>query len=161
MSDLLRHPRVMEKLQNEVREIVKDQPNEIIDEDLEKMHYMKAVIKETLRCHPPGPLLVPRVAGKDVKINDVSEGTVVMINAWAIGMDPESWDEPEKFEPVRFLNSSIDFKGLDFELIPFGAGRRSCPRLRLRLLRLSLCWRILCVSSTGNWVMGCKAKIWT
>ncbi|KAI3464159.1 hypothetical protein Pfo_020822 [Paulownia fortunei] len=106
--ELLRHPAVMEKLQNEVREIVKDK-QDITDDDIEKMHYLKAVIKETLRYHPPSPLLVPRIAGRDVKIKgyDVSAGTV--------------------FQPERFLNSSIDFKGLDFELIPFGAGRRGCP----------------------------------
>ncbi|KAL8057283.1 hypothetical protein ABFS82_04G175700 [Erythranthe guttata] len=132
MAELLRHPRVMENLQKEVREIVKGK-NDITDEDLEKMHYMKAVIKETLRLHPPSPLLVPRVADKDVKIKgyDVSKGTIVMVNAWAIGRDPQSWDEPEKFEPERFLknskNENVDFKGLDFELIPFGAGRRGCP----------------------------------
>ncbi|KAI3464158.1 hypothetical protein Pfo_020821 [Paulownia fortunei] len=128
MTELLRHPAVMEKLQNEVREIIKDN-QDITNDDLEKMHYLKAVIKETLRYHPPVPLLVPRVAGRDVKIKgyDVSAGTVVMTNALAIGRDPASWDEPEKFQPERFLNSSIDFKGMDFELIPFGAGRRSCP----------------------------------
>lgn len=127
MTELLRHPSIMKKLQNEVREIVKDK-QDVTDEDLEKMHYLKAVIKETLRFHTPIPLLVPRVARKDVKIMgyDISAGTMVITNAWAIGRDPVSWDEPEKFEPDRFLNSSIDFKGLDFELIPFGAGRRGC-----------------------------------
>ncbi|KAK6135624.1 hypothetical protein DH2020_030635 [Rehmannia glutinosa] len=128
MAELLRHPTIMEILQNEVREIIKDK-NDITDDDLEKMQYLKAVIKETLRCHPPIPLLVPKITAKDVKIKgyDVSAGTLVITNVWAIGRDPLSWDKPEKFEPHRFLNSSIDFKGLDFELIPFGAGRRSCP----------------------------------
>ncbi|KAL0341606.1 UNVERIFIED_CONTAM: cytochrome [Sesamum calycinum] len=128
MTELLRHPSVMKKLQTEVREIVKHQ-QDITDNDLEKMQYLKAVIKETLRFHTPIPLLVPRQARKDVKIMgyDISAGTMVITNAWAISRDPVSWDEPEKFEPDRFLNSSIDFKGLDFELIPFGAGRRGCP----------------------------------
>lgn len=118
----------MEKLQAEVREIVKD-AQDITDNELEKMHYLRAVIKETFRYHPPAPLLVPRLARRDVKIKgyNISAGTIVMTNAWAIGRDPASWDEPEKFWPERFLNSSIDFKGLDFELIPFGAGRRGCP----------------------------------
>ncbi|KAK4394863.1 cytochrome [Sesamum angolense] len=128
MTELLQHPSVMKKLQTEVREIVKDK-QDITENDLEKMLYLKAVIKETLRFHTPVPLLAPRVARKDVKIMgyDISAGTMVITNAWAIGRDPVSWDEPEKFEPDRFVNSSIDFKGLDFELIPFGAGRRGCP----------------------------------
>ncbi|KAL0286318.1 UNVERIFIED_CONTAM: cytochrome [Sesamum angustifolium] len=128
MTELLRHPSVMKKLQTEVREIVKHQ-QDITDNDLEKMQYLKAVIKETLRFHTPIPLLVPRLARKDVRMMgyDISAGTMVITNAWAISRDPVSWDEPEKFEPDRFLNSSIDFKGLDFELIPFGAGRRGCP----------------------------------
>ncbi|XP_012829348.1 PREDICTED: cytochrome P450 71A8-like [Erythranthe guttata] len=132
MTELLRHPNVMEKLQNEVREIVGGK-SIVTDDDLAKMDYMKAVIKETFRYHMPAPMLLPRVADKDVKIMgyDISAGTMVMTNAWAIGRDPDLWDEPEKFDPERFLNNtknkSMDFRGLDFELIPFGAGRRGCP----------------------------------
>ncbi|KAL6579808.1 hypothetical protein OROMI_007832 [Orobanche minor] len=129
LTELLRHPIVMEKLQNEVMEIAKDREG-ITDLDLEKMHYMKAVIKETLRYHPPIAILVPRIAGEDLKVNgyDVKAGTIVMINVYAIGRDTASWDEPEKFMPERFLNRSVvDFKGLDFELILFGSGRRGCP----------------------------------
>ncbi|XP_031257123.1 cytochrome P450 71A6-like [Pistacia vera] len=128
MTELLRKPGVMKVLQNEVRGIVNGK--EIIKkEDLDKMHYLKAVLKETLRLHPPIPLLVPRESTKDVKINnyDISAGTTVITNAWAIGRDPNIWDKPEEFRPERFLNNSIDFKGHDFELIPFGAGRRGCP----------------------------------
>ncbi|XP_042009225.1 cytochrome P450 71A8-like [Salvia splendens] len=128
MAELLQHPIVMQKLQLEVREVVNDK-QDISDNDLVKMHYLRAVIKEALRCHPPVPLLIPRVASSDVKINgyNVPAGTVLMTNAWAIGRDPTSWDEPDKFEPARFLNSSVDYNGLDFEFIPFGAGRRGCP----------------------------------
>ncbi|XP_073139669.1 cytochrome P450 71A8-like [Henckelia pumila] len=128
MTELLRHPAFMKKLQQEVRGILKGR-QQITEDDLEKMHYLKAVIKETLRFHTPIPMLVPRIAGEDVKIRgyDVLRGTMVMINAWAIGRDPDSWDEPEKFKPERFLDSEVDFKGMDFELIPFGAGRRGCP----------------------------------
>ncbi|WOH10588.1 hypothetical protein DCAR_0730057 [Daucus carota subsp. sativus] len=128
MTELLRHPVVMNNVQKEVREILGSKPD-IKDDDLEKMKYLKAVIKETLRLHPPVPLLVPRAAREDVKVNgyDIAAGTMVITNAWAIGRDPETWDEPEEFLPERFLNSSIDFKGHDFQLIPFGAGRRGCP----------------------------------
>ncbi|XP_047983557.1 cytochrome P450 736A117-like [Salvia hispanica] len=133
MSELLRHPTVMEKLQHEVRGIVKQNQEIVTDDDLQKMHYLKAVIKEAMRLHPPLPLLVPRLASKDVQVKgfDISAGTIVMINAWAIGRDLVSWEKPETFMPERFLNSSIDFKGLDFELIPFGGGRRGCPGITL------------------------------
>lgn len=128
MSELLRQPSVLKKLKNEVCEVMGDK-RDITASDLEKMHYLKAVMMETLRCHPPIPLLVPRVAKEDVEIMgyDIAAGTRVFINARAIGRDPNSWEEPETFYPERFLNSEVDYKGLDFELIPFGAGRRGCP----------------------------------
>lgn len=128
MSELLRHPYAMNTVQKEIREIIGSN-SDITDDDLEKMQYLRAVIKETLRLHPPIPLLVPRSAREDVKLNgyDIAAGTIVITNAWAIGRDPATWNEPEEFQPERFLDSSIDFKGQDFQLIPFGAGRRGCP----------------------------------
>ncbi|KAL1561021.1 unspecific monooxygenase [Salvia divinorum] len=139
MSELLRHPTAMRKLQEEVRGII-GQKQDITDDDIDKMHYLKAVIKESLRLHPPFPLLLPRVATRDVKVKgyDVAAGTVVMVSFWAIGRDPELWDEPDKFMPERFLNSSIDFKGIDFELIPFGAGRRGCPGIAYSMAVIEL-----------------------
>ncbi|XVF54584.1 hypothetical protein PTKIN_Ptkin05aG0193000 [Pterospermum kingtungense] len=128
MTELLRHPKIMKELQKEVRQVSGEKSN-ISEDDLDKMNYLKAVIKETLRLHTPVPLLIPRISTKDVKIMgyDIAKGTQVLINAWAIGRDPKSWEKPEEFIPERFLNNSIDYKGHDFELIPFGSGRRICP----------------------------------
>ncbi|GAU50866.1 hypothetical protein TSUD_86260 [Trifolium subterraneum] len=128
LTELLRHQTVMHKLQDEVRTVVGNKTH-VTEEDLVNMNYLKAVIKETLRLHVPIPLLVPRKCMEDIKLDgyDIAAGTNVIINAWAIARDPSSWDEPLEFKPERFLNSSIDFKGFDFELIPFGAGRRGCP----------------------------------
>ncbi|KAL6145073.1 hypothetical protein ACLB2K_055761 [Fragaria x ananassa] len=136
MSELLKHPSIMEKLKNEVRRIVGDKKGMITEEDLVEMNYLKAVIKETLRLHPPVPLLMPRIATKNAKINgyNIMSGTLVLVNAWQIGRDPKSYNEPEEFIPERFLNNVIDYKGNDgFQFIPFGAGRRSCPGIQFAM----------------------------
>ncbi|KAJ4712451.1 putative Cytochrome P450 [Melia azedarach] len=141
MTELLRHPDIMKRTQNEVRGIVGDK-SDITEEDLDKMHYLKAVIKETLRFHPPVPLLLPRQSTQDVKIKgyDIPAGTQVIINYWTIGRDPALWGQPEEFRPERFMNSSIDFHRSDFQFIPFGAGRRGCPGIQfgMRVAELAL-----------------------
>ncbi|KAF5808765.1 putative cytochrome P450 [Helianthus annuus] len=131
MSELIRNPRVMKKLQQEVTEIAQGR-SMISEEDLEKMAYLKAVLKESLRLHAPFPLLLPRKSMQDVKLMgyDISAGTQVIINAWAIGRDPAFWEEPNEFRPERFLNNSITYQGLHSEWIPFGAGRRLCPGIQ-------------------------------
>ncbi|XP_072967899.1 cytochrome P450 71A1-like [Typha angustifolia] len=128
MAELLKNPEEMKKVQNEVREIVG--LNAKVEEHLlDEMKYLKAVIKETLRLHPPIPLLVPRETIKDTKLQgyDIPAKTRVVINAWAIGRDPKSYERGEEFWPERFVSSIIDFKGQNFQFIPFGAGRRGCP----------------------------------
>lgn len=139
MTELIRHPHVMKKAQNEMREIIGSKTH-ISEDDLEKMRYLKAVIKESFRLHPPLPLLVPRESTEDVKVKgyDILAKTRLIFNAWAIERDPESWEEPEEFRPDRFLNSSKDFKGHDFELIPFGGGRRGCPGITFAVATIEL-----------------------
>ncbi|CAA2935080.1 cytochrome P450 71A6-like [Olea europaea subsp. europaea] len=128
VAELLRHPKILEKLQKEVREVA-GRKLDITEDDLEKMPFLRAVIKESLRLHTPAPLLVPRESNQSIKLMgyDIAAGTQVLVNAWAIGRDPSLWDNPEEFHPERFFETDIDFKGLNFEFIPFGAGRRGCP----------------------------------
>ncbi|KAK7364306.1 hypothetical protein VNO80_12862 [Phaseolus coccineus] len=139
MTELLRYPIVMQKLKNELRNVVSGRTY-INEEDLSSMHYLKAVVKESFRLHPPGPLLLPRESMEDVKVMDydIAAGTQTIVNAWAIGRDPSYWDKAEEFEPERFLNSSIDVKGHDFEVIPFGAGRRGCPGIMFAMKVIEL-----------------------
>ncbi|KAJ7956140.1 Cytochrome P450 [Quillaja saponaria] len=127
MTELLRHPEVKKKLQDEMRSMASNKIN-VTEEGLVQMHYLKAVVKETLVVHPPIPL-IPRESTQDVKLMsyEIAAGTQLIINAWAIGRDATSWDQPDEFKPERFLNSSIDFKGNHFKLIPFLAGRRGRP----------------------------------
>ncbi|KAL7589549.1 hypothetical protein Lser_V15G41166 [Lactuca serriola] len=128
MTELLLHPDNLKKVQDEVRSILHGK-EEITDEDLDKMIYLKAVIMETTRLHPPLPILPPRVARHDVNVMgyDIAEGTRVYVNVYAIMRDPKVWEKAEVFLPERFLESSIDFVRHNFELLTFGAGRRGCP----------------------------------
>ncbi|KAI3684475.1 hypothetical protein L6452_33699 [Arctium lappa] len=139
ISELIKHPRVMKKLQQEVTTIAQGR-SMILEEDLEKMEYLKVVIKETLRLHVPLPLLVPRESTQDVKLMgyDIPAGTQVIINAWAIATDSALWEKSMEFRPERFLNSSIDYKGLHFEFIPFGSGRRGCPGIQFSAAMIEL-----------------------
>ncbi|KAK9088013.1 hypothetical protein Syun_030407 [Stephania yunnanensis] len=128
MAELVKNPNTMKKVQAEVRQIVGN-TMKVKEEDIQQMEYFKCVIKEALRLHPPGPLLVPRESGTSTQIGGytIPRKTRVYINAWAIQRDPMKWEKAEEFIPERFSESSVDFKGQDFELVPFGSGRRSCP----------------------------------
>ncbi|KAF5808699.1 putative psoralen synthase [Helianthus annuus] len=124
----------MKKLQEEVRQVAKGKPK-ITENDLDQMWYLKAVVKETFRMHMPLPLLVPRESTQDVELMgyNIAAGTQVLINAWAVGRDPALWDNPDEFRPERFLDSPVDYRGLHFELTPFGAGRRKCPGIQFAM----------------------------
>lgn len=136
--ELMKNPRVMEKAQLEVRERLNGE-KAFNDTDLEELNYLQFVIKETLRLHPPAPLLVPRECREETKIDGytIPVKTKVLVNAWAIGRDPEYWHNSESFIPERFENSSVDFKGNHFEFIPFGAGRRMCPGMLFGLVNVA------------------------
>ena len=95
------------------------------------------VVKESLRLHPVGPLLVPHESMEAIEINGYyvsKKSRIIIINFWAIDQDPYVWsNNVEEFYPEMFINSNIDLKGRDFQLIPFGSGHRGCPRLHLGL----------------------------
>ncbi|XP_058198698.1 cytochrome P450 71B10-like [Rhododendron vialii] len=132
MTELARNPRVMQKVQAEIRSHVGK--NSKVDETLvENLKYLKMVVKETFRLHPTTPLLIPRESTRHCQISgyNVYPKTRILVNVWAIGRDPEVWENPGEFCPERFEGSEIDFKGQNFELVPFGAGRRICPGLTM------------------------------
>lgn len=128
ISELVRHPITMKKTQEEVRKVV-GHKSKIEENDINQMHYLKCVVKETLRLHPPAPLLAPRETMSSVKLKgyDIPAKTMVYINAWAIQRDPEFWENPEEFLPERFEHGQVDSKVHDISFFPFGFGRRGCP----------------------------------
>lgn len=128
MANLLKNPSKMKKAQEEVRRVLIGKNAGIDMEDINKMDYLKCVVKETLRLHPPG-VMIHRETRASVKLGgyDIPKEARVFINVWAIQRDPKLWDRPEEFLPERFENNPVDYKGQDFQFIPFGFGRRGCP----------------------------------
>ncbi|KAI9116367.1 hypothetical protein K1719_012534 [Acacia pycnantha] len=128
MSELMNHPEAMKKAQAEVRSVYGSK-GYVDESEFQQLKYVQAVLRETLRLHPPGALLVPRENSETCEINgyEIPANSRVLINAWAIGRDPNYWSEAEKFKPERFVDNAIDYKGGNLEFIPFGFGRRICP----------------------------------
>ncbi|KAJ3683479.1 hypothetical protein LUZ60_013706 [Juncus effusus] len=139
LVELLRNPKTMKKLQDEVRGVL-PQNKMLTSEDVSKMSYLTAIITETFRLHPPTPLLLPRESMEYCQIEgyDIPKGSRVFVNTFAIGRDPEIWDNPEEFRPERFINNPYNYIGNNCEIFPFGGGRRICPGLQIANLALEL-----------------------
>ncbi|KAJ7978724.1 Flavonoid 3'-hydroxylase [Quillaja saponaria] len=143
IAELIRHPKILDQVKQEIDSVVG--PDRLINElDLAQLTYLQAVVKETFRLHPSTPLSLPRLTAEDCVINGyhIPKGSTVLVNVWAISRDPEQWADPLKFRPNRFLpggeKPNVDVKGNDFEVIPFGAGRRMCVGMSLGLRMVQL-----------------------
>ncbi|KAJ8759722.1 hypothetical protein K2173_009823 [Erythroxylum novogranatense] len=134
MTEIIKNPRVQQKIQEELDRVVGSE-RLMAETDFSSLRYLQCVVKESLRLHPPTPLMLPHLASTNVKIGgyDVPKGSVVNVNVWAIARDPAVWKDPLEFRPERFLEEDVDVKGHDFRLLPFGAGRRVCPGTQLGL----------------------------
>ncbi|CAM8980025.1 unnamed protein product [Rhodiola kirilowii] len=110
MTELVRNPNAMKKAQDEIRYLMggKDRVPKETTADT-----------QVLGCH-------------------INAGTRVYINAWAIGRDPKTWEQPEKFSPERFKDRPVDYKRQNFELLPFGGGRRMCPAINMGMSTVEL-----------------------
>lgn len=147
MAELMKNPNIMKRAQDEVRRVV-GMKSKIDVNDINQMNYLKCILKETLRVHPPAPLSIPRETSRSVILGGyyIPPKAKVFINTWAIQRDPAIWEKPEEFLPDRFINNPVDFKGQDFEFIPFGGGRRGCPGLTFGVATIEfiitnlLCW---------------------
>ncbi|XP_052210399.1 geraniol 8-hydroxylase-like [Diospyros lotus] len=141
MTELLRNPTIMAKAKTELALTIGSKRS-IQEQDLPKLPYLDAIIKETMRLHPTAPLLLPHRAETEVEVcgYTIPKHTQILVNAWSMAQDASYWVQPKNFTPERFLSSEVDFVGKNFAFIPFGAGRRICPGLGLgiRMLKLVL-----------------------
>ncbi|KAI3461566.1 hypothetical protein Pfo_018229 [Paulownia fortunei] len=145
MSLLLNHLDELGKVRQEIDNNVG--PGKLLEEsDLQKLPYLRCIINETLRLYPVGPLLVPHSSSQDCKVGgfDISGGTTLLVNAWAIHRDPNLWEDPGMFNPERFKGFEGGYDG--FVFVPFGMGRRACPGygMAMRLMELALVTLIQC-----------------
>ncbi|XP_038717985.1 cytochrome P450 CYP82D47-like [Tripterygium wilfordii] len=143
LSLLLNHPDVMKKVQQELAaHIGPDKP--VKESDVKSLVYLEAVVKETLRLYPPGPLGLPHESMEDCTVAGyhVPSGTRILYNLWKIQQDPQVWENPSEFKPDRFLTThkDVDVRGRNFEYLPFGSGRRMCPGMSfaLQVMEVSL-----------------------
>ncbi|KAJ6747405.1 CYTOCHROME P450 93A2 [Salix koriyanagi] len=152
LAELINHPPIMEKAREEIDSVVGK--NRLVQEpDIANLPYVQAILKETLRLHPAGPMF-PRESTKSCTINgyEIPARTRLFVNVWAINRDPNYWENPLEFRPERFLGTEengqnqMDVRGQHFQFLPFGSGRRGCPgtTLALQLVQTSLAALIQC-----------------
>jgi coumaroylquinate(coumaroylshikimate) 3'-monooxygenase len=134
MAEMVRNPRVQQKLQEELDRVV-GRDRVMTEADIHNLPYLQCVTKECFRMHPPTPLMLPHKANTNVKIGgyDVPKGATISVNVWAIARDPSVWKSPLEFRPERFQEEDVDMKGTDYRLLPFGSGRRICPGAQLAI----------------------------
>ncbi|KAK8526069.1 hypothetical protein V6N13_017136 [Hibiscus sabdariffa] len=140
LARMILHPEIQAKVQAEIDSVV-GKSKLVSDSDIHHLPYLQAIVKETLRLHPPGPLLSwARLAIHDVRVGDhfVPAGTTAMVNMWAITHDEKVWEEPERFKPERFMEQDVSILGSDLRLAPFGSGRRVCPGKAMGLATVHL-----------------------
>ncbi|KAJ8899413.1 hypothetical protein K2173_018387 [Erythroxylum novogranatense] len=141
LSNLLNNRNTLERAQEELDQKV-GRERWVEESDIGNLAYLQAIIKETLRLYPPGPLGVPHEATEDCCIAGyhIPKGTRLLVNFWKLHRDPEVWSNPDEFMPERFLTmqSKVDVLGQNFELLPFGSGRRSCPGMTFALQAIPL-----------------------
>ncbi|PAN23155.1 hypothetical protein PAHAL_4G071900 [Panicum hallii] len=143
MAELVRNPKAMRRATAEVRGAFGAR-GAVAEHALGELRYLHLVIRETFRLHTPLPLLLPRQCQEARRVlgYDVPRGATVLVNVWALGRDERYWPgDPEAFRPERFEAGeagAVEFKGADFELLPFGAGRRMCPGMSFGLANVEL-----------------------
>lgn len=138
LSEMINNPKILKRAHDEMDQVI-GRNRRLEESDIPKLPYLQAICKETFRKHPSTPLNLPRISTQACEVNGyyIPKNTRLSVNIWAIGRDPDVWESPLDFTPERFLTekyAKIDPRGNDFELIPFGAGRRICAGTRMGIV---------------------------
>ncbi|XP_077243060.1 cytochrome P450 89A2-like [Tasmannia lanceolata] len=140
MANMVKYPEVQRKMWEEIKGVVREEEDIVREEDLQRMPYIKAVVMEGLRRHPPGHFLVPHAVSEDVSIAGyvIPKGTTVLFSVKDAGLDGDVWKDPLEFRRERFLEGEkVDITGSrETKMMPFGARRRICPAVSLSILHL-------------------------
>uniref|UniRef100_A0A1J3JC97 Cytochrome P450 89A9 n=1 Tax=Noccaea caerulescens TaxID=107243 RepID=A0A1J3JC97_NOCCA len=145
MAIMVKYPEIQSKVYEEMKSVFigEEDREEIKEEDLGKLSYLKAVILESLRRHPPGHYLSYHKVTNDTVLGGFlvpRQGTINFM-VGEMGRDPKVWEDPLTFKPERFIENGeaqgFDMTGTrEIKMMPFGAGRRMCPGYGLSLLHL-------------------------
>ncbi|XP_050221454.1 cytochrome P450 89A2-like [Mercurialis annua] len=141
MANLVKYPEIQEKLYMEIKQVVDDAEEEVKEDDLQKMPYLKGVILEGLRRHPPGHFVLHHAVTEDFVLDKfmIPKNANVNFMVAKMGWDPNTWEDPMAFKPERFTGDGevFDITGSrEIKMMPFGVGRRMCPAYGLALLHL-------------------------
>lgn len=149
LAELINHPNILQNAVQEIDSFV-GKGRLVEESDIPSLPYLQAIVKETLRLHPTGPMIV-REASEDCTIAgyDIPARTRLFVNVWAINRDPNHWEDALEFKPERFLskdNANLDVRGQHYHFLPFGTGRRGCPgtTLALQVVQTTLATLIHC-----------------
>ncbi|KAJ6347680.1 hypothetical protein OIU76_004209 [Salix suchowensis] len=117
MANIVKHQHIQEKLLQEINAAVKP-GEEITEEDLRRMPYLKSVILETLRRHPPGHFILPHGVTDDTKLEgyDVPRNSIINFTVADMGWDANVWEDPIEFRPERFLKNGDGDQEVVFDL---------------------------------------------
>ncbi|XP_031473261.1 xanthotoxin 5-hydroxylase CYP82C4-like [Nymphaea colorata] len=142
LSLLLNNPHLLKKAHDELDcHIGKER--QVDETDVNNLPYLQAIVKESMRLYPMGPLLVPHESMESIQLGgfELPVGSTLFVNVWKIHHDPTLWMDPEEFKPERFLsscNEMTSFGGQDFAFLPFGSGRRICVHWQMAMQVLHL-----------------------